>query len=90
LARDAAERRELRDFDCADSGYCDNTPVYTVPAGHAFMLGDNRDNSTDSRAMSAMGYVPMDNLVGRVGRIFWSMTSDGDPRGWSGSGRRCA
>lgn len=44
------------------------------------MLGDNRDNSTDSRVMTAMGFVPMDNLVGRVTRIFWSLNTNGEPR----------
>jgi signal peptidase I len=68
-------------YDCFDNGFYDNTPVYTVPPGHLFVLGDNRDNSTDSRAMSAMGFVPMDNLVGRAVWIFWSIAPNGEPRG---------
>jgi signal peptidase I len=57
-------------LDCFQNGYYDNTNVYTVPAGHYFMLGDNRNNSTDSRALSAVGYVPLENLIGRVGLIY--------------------
>ncbi|WP_456748828.1 signal peptidase I [Bradyrhizobium sp. USDA 4354] len=60
-------------LDCVDSGYYDNTNVYTVPAGHFFMMGDNRDNSTDSRVLSAVGYVPRDNLIGRAQMIFFSI-----------------
>jgi signal peptidase I len=67
-------------YDCVDNGYLDNTSVFTVPPGHVFVLGDNRDNSTDSRMMSAFGFVPMDNLVGKVTRIFWSLDEDGEPR----------
>jgi signal peptidase I len=65
--------------DCVDNGYYDNTDVYTVPPGHFFVLGDNRDNSSDSRVMSSIGFVPMDNLVGKVTRIFWSLDQHGEP-----------
>jgi signal peptidase I len=60
-------------LDCVDNGFYDNTTVYTVPAGHLFMMGDNRDNSTDSRVLSAVGYVPFQNIVGRAQMIFFSI-----------------
>lgn len=60
-------------LDREENGYYDNTPVYTVPPGHFFMMGDNRDNSTDSRALSQVGYVPFENLVGRAEIIFFSV-----------------
>jgi signal peptidase I len=59
-------------LDCVANGFLDNTSVYTVPAGHYFMLGDNRDNSTDSRVLSSVGYIPLENLIGRVDLIFFS------------------
>jgi signal peptidase I len=59
-------------LDCVDNGFYDNTNVYMVPDGHFFMMGDNRDNSTDSRVLSSMGYVPLENIVGRAGLIFFS------------------
>jgi signal peptidase I len=60
-------------LDLQDGWLLDNTQVYTVPVGHFFGMGDNRDNSTDSRVLSAVGYVPFDNLVGRAQFIFISV-----------------
>jgi signal peptidase I len=53
----------------------DNTPVYTVPAGHYFFMGDNRDDSTDSRFRLEVGGVdmlPAEYLIGRADRIMFS------------------
>ena len=53
----------------------DDTPVYTVPEGKFFFMGDNRDNSTDSRVPQAalgVGFVPFENLIGRADRIMFS------------------
>jgi signal peptidase I len=59
-------------LDCVDNGFYDNTMIYKVPAGKLFLIGDNRDDSTDSRVLSAVGYVPLENFIGRVGMIFYS------------------
>jgi signal peptidase I len=59
-------------LDLTSNGFLDNTKLYVVPAGHYFMMGDNRDNSQDSR-LSQVGYVPFENLVGRADIIFWSV-----------------
>jgi len=53
----------------------DNTGVYTVPEGHYFFMGDNRDNSADSRLAQragGVGFVPFENLIGRADRIMFS------------------
>ncbi|MCA0872721.1 signal peptidase I [Seohaeicola saemankumensis] len=53
----------------------DNTNVYVVPEGHYFFMGDNRDNSSDSRLpqiAGGVGYVPFENLIGRADRIMFS------------------
>ncbi|MEQ9350047.1 MAG: signal peptidase I [Alphaproteobacteria bacterium] len=63
-----------------DDGFYDNTQEYVVPPAHYFAMGDNRDNSDDSRNLSAVGFIPADNLVGRAEILFFS--SDGSARLW--------
>ena len=61
-----------------DEGLSDNTPVYTVPLGHYFAMGDNRDNSSDSRFLNNVGFIPKENLIGRAEIKFFSI----DGAGW--------
>jgi signal peptidase I len=56
-----------------DNGFYDNTQEYVVPADHYFMMGDNRDNSSDSRVLNQVGYVPFENIIGRAQLIFFSI-----------------
>ena len=61
-------------YDFGSDGDSDNTEVFVTPQGHYFFMGDNRDNSLDSRAPKeiGVGYVPAENLEGRVDRIMLS------------------
>ena len=68
-------------LDREDDNEADNKGPFVVPEGHYFMMGDNRDNSIDSRFdpktyRSGVGYVPYENLVGRADIIFYSCASD--------------
>ena len=64
--------REHDILEVSDRGPNDKTPVYTVPDGHFFAMGDNRDNSRDSRFPN-VGFVPKENLVGRAEFLFFSI-----------------
>jgi signal peptidase I len=62
-------------LNITDNGFADNTKVFTVPEGQYFFMGDNRDNSEDSRfsrRIGGVGFVPFENLVGRADRVIFS------------------
>ncbi|MDB2437643.1 signal peptidase I [Hellea sp.] len=66
-------------FDDQDNGQLDNTSIYTVPAGYYFMMGDNRDNSLDSRVsvrQGGAGFVPTENLMGKAEFVLLSVDND--------------
>jgi len=64
---------EINVLDIMDNGIVDNTQLYIVPKNHFFVMGDNRDNSQDSRFLNKVGYVPIENLVGKAQYIFFSL-----------------
>ncbi len=65
--------------EISDNAPLDNTPEYVVPAGHYFMMGDNRDRSADSRVLSQVGYVPAVNLIAKAEARFFSIRDNLPP-----------
>ncbi len=62
-----------------DGSFADNTPVFTVPPGEYFVMGDNRDNSRDSRfpqSTGGVGFVPFENIIGRADRVMFSSAGE--------------
>ena len=64
-------------LDLTPNSITDNTREFVVPPGNYFMMGDNRDNSSDSRL--SVGYVPPENLVGRANIVFFSIAGKASP-----------
>lgn len=77
-----------RIYEESDNGELDNTIEYKIPENHYFMMGDNRDNSMDSRVSSLVGFVPFDNFVGRAEILFFSVEEKAqlfNPFSWPGT-----
>ena len=65
--------KEINVLDITDNGIADNTRLFNVPENNFFVMGDNRDNSQDSRFINTVGFIPYENLVGKAQFIFFSL-----------------
>ena len=67
---------EYKILNIIDNGPLDFTPEYQIPEDKFFFMGDNRDNSSDSRVLSGVGFVPKVNIIGKVWFIWFSVDTD--------------
>ena len=67
---------EYKILNITDNGPLDYTPEYQIPEDKFFFMGDNRDNSSDSRVLSGVGFVPKVNIIGKVWFIWFSVDTD--------------
>ena len=71
--QETIDKKTFNTIDLVKNGIVDNTGIFIVPKSHFFVLGDNRDNSQDSRFINATGFIPEENLVGKAWFIFFSL-----------------
>lgn len=76
------EGRQYEVLDDTKFGEVDFTDDYVVPEGHYFMMGDNRDHSQDSRYVNAVGFVPIENFIGRAEMILFSIDKESEFEFW--------
>ena len=69
-------KHKILKHEAFGQGRADNTVEFIVPAGHYFMMGDNRDRSLDSRYINEIGFIPFENFIGRAEVVYMSIDFD--------------